>query len=307
MISIDTNNRMKEIAENLHRDVKDLLQESANIVTGFVRNGFCTVRGAADRWKNFTHDISGAFTALFQPGSRDATLPDMLPDQEPIVTVMESEEPALPVGTRMRLSEMEDLTNSLHDRYWDAEDEPDREVRLAIDYRLDGETDRYWLPIHIGPCWGSMLGQMQDHVNDCLSRPSYVTNRFYDAPVGLDKLLHEKFGPQLKADLEKLSTRVLGFFQQHYTISQLEQQFGQQAMAIPEKERNKFLQGMRSNIRELREAANKGQVVEPAHERTEPAREDARPRQSVKVKLNRIKQEQAKSPVRIKARIAPER
>ena len=67
MIPIDTNSRMKEIAGNLRRDVKDLLGESASIVTGFFKNGLCTVRGAATRWRNFTRDISGAFVSLFKP------------------------------------------------------------------------------------------------------------------------------------------------------------------------------------------------------------------------------------------------
>ena len=62
---IDTNNRMKEIAGNLRRDVKDLLGESANIVTGLFKDGLCTVRGAANRWRNFTRDISSAFVSLF--------------------------------------------------------------------------------------------------------------------------------------------------------------------------------------------------------------------------------------------------
>ena len=55
---------MKEIAGNLRRDVKDLLGESANIVTGIFKDGLCTVRGAANRWRNFTRDISGAFVSL---------------------------------------------------------------------------------------------------------------------------------------------------------------------------------------------------------------------------------------------------
>ncbi len=303
---MDTNNRMKEIAGNLHRDVKDLLQESANIVTGFFKDGLCTVRGAVDRWKNFTHDISGAFVSLFQPGSRDAAMPDILPDQGPIVTVMESGDPDLPVGTCLRISEMEARIGELN-RDYDSLDKPDYPVRLAIDYRMDGEVDRYWLPITTGPGWGPMLEQMHNYVDSCLKDPAGVTAPFYDAPAGLAELLHESFGPQLQDDLEKLSTRVLGFFQQHCTISQLEQQFGKQAMAMPEKERNNFLQGMRKTIRGLREATNTGQGLDPVRERTAPTREETPPRQSVKVKLNKIKREQAKGPIHVKARTVPER
>lgn len=83
VIPIDTNSRMKEIAGNLRRDVKDLLGDSASIVTGFFKNGLCTVRGAATRWRNFTRDISGAFVSLFK-SAKEATLPDLSPEQEPI-------------------------------------------------------------------------------------------------------------------------------------------------------------------------------------------------------------------------------
>ena len=97
---------MKEIAGNLRRDVKDLLGESANIVTGLFKDGLCTVRGAAARWRNFTHDISGAFASLFK-STNEAILPDLSPEQQPIVTIMESMDENLPVGTHMTLSEAE--------------------------------------------------------------------------------------------------------------------------------------------------------------------------------------------------------
>jgi len=301
---LDTNNRMKEIARNLHRDVKELLQESANIVTGFFMNGLCTVRNAADHWNNFTKNISDTLVSLFKSG--DPPVFDIAPDQEPYVRVMESEDPALPAGTCLRLSEMEDRIAELNRSYWDT-DEPERPARLAIDYRMDGEVDRYVLPISTGPGCGSMLEQMAYQMDAYQRNPSSVKDPFNDAPFELAGLLRENFGPQLRDDLKKLSTRVLGFFQQHYTISQLEQQFDRQAMVLPEKKKETFLQGMRESIRKLREATNTGQGLDPAPERTAPTREETPPRKSVKVKLNKIKQEQAKGPVHVKVRSEPER
>lgn len=239
MIPIDTNSRMKEIAGNLRRDVKDLLGESASIVTGFFKNGLCTVRGAATRWRNFTRDISGAFVSLFK-SAKEATLPDLSPEQEPIVTVMESADEHLPAGARMTLSEAETRMEAINQEYWNT-DEPSRPVKVAIDYMLDGEVDRYWLPLSTGPGYGSMLEQMQDLVENNLNHPENLTGIFEDAPVGLRELLHEQFGLQLHDDLEKLATRVIGFFQQHYTITRLEQQFQAQAAVMPEKEKGKFL------------------------------------------------------------------
>lgn len=74
---------MKEIAGNLCRDVKDLLGDSANIVTGLFKDGLCTVRGAANRWRNFTRDISGAFISLFK-STNEALLPDLSRSSSPL-------------------------------------------------------------------------------------------------------------------------------------------------------------------------------------------------------------------------------
>lgn len=296
---------MKEIAGNLRRDVKDLLEESANIVTGLFKDGLCTVRGAATRWRNFTRDISGAFVSLFK-STNEALLPDLSPEQQPIVTIMESMDENLPVGTRMTLSDAETQIGELNRSYWDS-DEPERPVRVAIDYMLDGEVDRYWLPIRTGPGCGSMLEQMQYLVETTLDHPGDVAQLFEDAPAGLRELLHEQFGPQLHDDLEKLATRVIGFFQQHHTITKLEQQFQAQAAVMPEKEKEKFLEYTKTAITDLRKAANTSKTTAPVQEHTTPARDSDRPRQSVKIKLHQIKREQAKKPVRTKARPTPQR
>lgn len=298
---------MKEIAGNLRRDVKDLLGESANIVTGLFKDGLCTVRGAANRWRNFTRDISGAFVSLFK-STNEALLPDLSPEQQPIVTVMESADEHLPVGTRMTLSEAETRIGELNQSYWDS-DEPERPVRVAIDYMLDGEVDRYWLPLHTGPGCDSMLEQMQDLVETALNHPEEVSRLFADAPAGLRELLHEQFGPQLHDDLEKLGGRVIGFFQQHYTITKLEEQFQAQAAVMPEKEKGKFLEYTKAAVTDLRKAANTSKTTAPAQERPAPApaRDGDRPRQSVKVKLHQIKKEQAKVPARVRSRPAPQR
>ncbi len=297
VFSIDTNSRMKEIAGNLRRDVKDLLNESANIVTGFFKNGLCTVRGAASRWRNFTRDISGAFVSLFK-SAKEATLPGLSPEQEPTVTVMESADEHLPVGTRMTLSEAETRIMTLNREYWNT-DEPSRPVKVAIDYMLDGETDRYWLPLNTGPDHGSMLEQMQLLVKTSLDRQENEAWLFGGAPAGLRELLHEQFGPQVHDDLEKLATRVIGFFQQHYTITRLEQQFEAQAAVMPEKEKGKFLAYTKTAVTDLRKATNTSQTSAPVQERTAPSRNDDRPRQSVKVKLRQIKEDQtARAPQR---------
>ncbi len=274
--------------------------ESANIVTGFFRDGICTARGIAARWNSFTRDISGAVVSLFK-SPKEALLPDLSPEREPVVVVMESDVASLPVGTQMTLSEAEQEISHLNALNWDGY-EPNRPVKVAIDYMMDGQVDRYWLPLSIGPCQGSMLEQMEQHVESCLKYPQETTAPFYDAPDALAELLHEQFGPQFQADLEKLATKVINLFKQHYTITCLEQQFETQVFAIPEKEREKFLQSIGSAVTDLRKAANTGKDIVPVQERTALNREDGQSRKSVKLKLRAIKDGPAKSPSHSKAR-----
>ena len=305
---------MKEIAGNLKRDVKDLLGESASIVAGFFKQGLCTVRGMTDRWKNFTNGISDAVGMLFQP-FENALPPAPSPELEPMVTVMESDAPELPVGTRMTLHEAETRIKQCNSERWDSDGGPSP-VKAAIDYIVEGEQDRYWLPLNIGAGCRPMLEQMEDYVTACFHHPDVATRDFYNAPEGLGALLHEQFGPQLHDDLEKLSTKVLGFFRQHCTISRLEEQFETQAEALPEKERGKFTADMGKTITALRLAANTGQQTavpqreqerpapQPEQERPAPARQTERPpladtprpRRSVKLRLRQIKGEQAAEP-----------
>ena len=88
---MEANSRMREITGNLRRDMKDLLGESAPIVTGFFKRGVCTVRAVADKWRTFTQDISAAVDELMKPpfleGGPDAPLSTMEEGAEPIVTV----------------------------------------------------------------------------------------------------------------------------------------------------------------------------------------------------------------------------
>ena len=99
---------MREITGNLRRDMKDLLGESAHIVTGFFKRGVCTVRAVADKWRTFTQDISAAVDELMKPpfleGGPDAPLSTMEEGAEPIVTVTGIIDRNFPIGKQMPLS-----------------------------------------------------------------------------------------------------------------------------------------------------------------------------------------------------------
>lgn len=149
---------MKEIADNLKRDVKELLDESANIVTGYFKDGFFTANGVVNSWKSFTRGISNFAKTLSDP---DLFAPVVLQNHQPLVTVEESDYEELPTGTQLPLSEMEQLIEQLNYQ-WDF-DEPDKTVRVVIDYRMDNQHDRYRLPFQIGRGHGTLLEQMQHY------------------------------------------------------------------------------------------------------------------------------------------------
>ena len=293
MITISTENRLKEIAGNLKRDVKDLLDESACVVTGMFKQGLCTSNGLKKCWKSFTHGLSSVAKSLSDP---DFFAPVVLPTQQPLVTVKESNCEDLPVGTKMPLYEAERLIEELNQERWNSGESAEC-VNVVIDYRMDNVQDRYYLPLLIGPGQGSMLAQLQHRVEAFLKSPDTTCQDFYTAAPGLSDLLHEQFGPQLQSDLEKLGDRVLGYFQQHCTISYLEQQFKMQAEAMPVKDKKRFQEYSQKAVTTLRRATNTGRESDALqHEQPEqgppsaPDRQpepDSRqhPRQSVRGQL----------------------
>ncbi len=306
-------NRLKEIAGDLKRDVKDLLGESARVVTGMFKQGFCTANGLKKCWNTFTHGLSSIASSLSDP---DFFAPRVLPEHQPLVTVKESECEDLPVGTQMPLYEAEQRIEELCRELWDS-DEPDKSVKVAIDYRMNDEQDRYYLPLQIGPGQSAMLAQMQQLIDSSLRNPDSVCQNFYTAAPGLSGLLHDQFGPQLRSDLEELGDHVLSYFQQHCTISRLEQQFQTQAEAMPVRNQKRFKEYAKTTITALRRATNTGQEL-PAPQREQqeqaappvqqPEQDDGpKPRQSVKVQLRQIRESQSGKNVIRKSRNDPQR
>lgn len=286
---------MKEITGNLRRDVKDLLDESANIVTGVIKRGACTVRVMADKWKAFAHDLSGAVDTLMKPAfieGRDAP-PQALPlDGEPTVTVTESIDGHFPIGSQMPLSQANELVGRVSREYMEAE-YTIQPVTVRIDYMKDGQTDRYFLPLHIGG-GGDLLEQMEERVNSYRGDPEQVARLFEAAPEAHREELRSVFTPAIQGSLNDLSTGVLHHFQRHCDIAEMEQQFQAQAAVLPEKQQQAFQQSAKEAITALRRAVNTGQPTQ----RPTPQRESRslagpeRPRQSVKVQLRQIKEGQ---------------
>lgn len=120
---MESNDRMSEIARDLKKDVKELLFESAAIVTGFFKRGLCTVRAAADKWKTFARNVSTAADELMKPPliqEMEVPATDLLPTDEPVVTVVESGDLNFPVGMKLSLSAANEYVRQMDALSYDA-------------------------------------------------------------------------------------------------------------------------------------------------------------------------------------------
>lgn len=329
---MDNNSRMKEITGNLKRDMRDLLNESASIMTGFFKRGVCTVRAVADKWRTFTQDISTAVDELMKPpflaNGPDAPLPSMKEGAEPIVTVTGGIDRNFPIGKQMLLSQANAYVAEKDAAYVE-ERIPPQTVKVRIDYIRDGQTDCYCLPLRIG-AGGNLLEQMAAHLEAYRADPDQVSALFQQAPEAYRQELEAELTPFIRENLEELSYGTLQYFQRHCDISELAQQLEGQASVLPKGQQTEFEERAKKTILSLRRAANgassqeeradqevqkegvprpftqgrrpnKGTEKSIQTKRTEP------PRQSIKVKIHRLKQEQAGHSQRPKVRLSPER
>lgn len=332
---MEHNSRMKEITGNLKRDMKDLLGESANVVTGLFRRGVCTVRAVADKWRTFTQDISAAVDELMKPpflaDGPEASLPTMDEGAEPVVTVVESMDQNFPIGKQMPLSQANDEAARTDAAYLE-EELTTQPVKVRIDYIQNGQIDRYYLPLHIG-AGENLLEQMERHLETYRADPDRVAALFQQAPEEYRREFEAEFTPFLHESLEGLSQETLRYFQRHCDISELARQFESQVSVLPEGQRADFAERARRTILSLRRTAN---GTESRQERTAPevpgpeetplpiqgqeqaggstgtqkaapSAEAGQTRPAVKVKLHRLKQEQAGQRQRPKVRLTPQR
>ena len=292
---------MKEITENLKRDVKDLLTESANLVTGFFKRGACTVRAVAGKWKAFAQDISDAVDALMEPpfmgNGPEAPAQELDPEAEPVVTVMESEHSRFPVGMKLTLSQANELVATADMEQIQAGGPP-VPVQFKIDYTKDSYTDCYWLPLEIGSN-GDLLTQMEKHIDRYLTQPEEVTRLFEEVPEYCRDELYTTFAPMLVQNLHELSGGVLNYFRRHCDISTFERTSEIQAQALPEAQGKSLLASTKLAVKAMRRAANTGQQPIVQHEKEQsapiqqmehsPENDAPRPRRSVKLRLRRLK------------------
>lgn len=317
---------MGEITGNLKRDVKDLLGESASLVTGFFKRGLCTVRAVADKWKAFARDISTAVDTLMQPpfaeGGPEAPAPSLDAGAEPVVTVMESGDQHFPVGKQMPLSQANEYVGRMDAEYME-QDLAVQPVRVSIDYTRNGRTDRYILPLQIG-AGGSLLEQMEGLLDTYRDAPERVTALFDKVPEEYRQQFEAAFTPLVHDSIGDLTQNILPYFQQHCAVSELEQQLQAQAAVLPEGQKAAFAETAKTAVLGLRRAANGAPPLEPAPKREQPAQATpqvqsrpaerrerstgaARPRKSVKVSLRQIKAEKDAVAAPQKGKTAPQR
>ena len=302
--------RIKEILGNLKQDSRELLEESASLFTGFLKRGVCTVRAAAERWKGFAHDISEAVGTLFQPAfADDPGLPQLQPGPkgEPLVTVTKSMGGKFPAGMRMTLSDANEYVRRVDEQYRAQELTP-VPVQVKIDYMKDGRADRYCLPLEIG-AGGSLLEQMQRHLDAYRDSPEKVVQLFEQVPEQYRSTLREELSPFVNDSIGRTGQALCQYFQTHCDIAELEQKLEQRLEALPERARRPYQKAARNTISGLRRAVNTGRERSRALAREEQAadRQKERPRTSVKRQLRLIKASQPEQAGPLKKLAAPQR
>lgn len=317
---MESNNRMGEITGNLKKDMKDLLSESANIVTGFFKRGFCTVRAVADKWRTFAQSVSSAADELMKPAfvqGQEAPAINFHPAAEPVVTVMESRDRNFPVGRQMPLSKANEYIRQMDTRRHEAQGTP-HTVKVKIDYMWGERCDRYWLPLEIGSGRGGLLQQMEQLLAYYRADPKRIMQEL-DFPKENGNYREDFrafFLPFVQQSIDDLHNNLLPYFRDHCNITEMKRTAEALMPALGEIGQAQYKQKMEDKAAVLRQQVNSLEVklsARPVQSRPDAPQRAAqdRPPQSrppVKVRLEQIKARQnaqAKQPDR--AHHAPSR
>ena len=317
---MEPNNRMGEITGNLKRDVKDLLSESANIVTGFFKRGLCTVRAVADKWKAFAQSVSSAADELMKPPfieGPEAPTANLNPAAEPVVTVMESRNRDFPVGKQMTLSEANEYVRQMDARRHETKGAP-HTIKVKIDYMWGDTSDRYWLPLEIGSGRGGLLEQMEQRLAHYRADPERIMQEFdfSKADVQHQELYRTSFLPFVQESIDDLRSNLLPYFRNHCNITELKQKAEALIPGMGEGRQAQFRQTLEGHIAALRQKVNSGEMkqtpqqVQIKQNPPQRAAQNKPPqvRQSVKVRLEQIKAKQgAQAKQSDRSRHAPSR
>ena len=305
---MEPNNRMSEITGNLKKDVKDLLSESANIVTGFFKRGLCTVRAVADKWKAFAQSVSSAADELMKPPfieGPEAPVVSLHPAAEPIVTVTESRDRDFPVGKQMSLSEANEYVRQMDARRHEAKGAP-HTVKVKIDYMWGERCDRYWLPLEIGSGLGGLLQQMEQLLAYYRADPKRIMQEL-DFPMENGKYREDfraSFLPFVQQSIDDLLNNLLPYFRDHCNITEMKRTAEALMPALGESGQAKYRQRLESRATVLRQKVNSLEVklsARPVQSRTDTPRPSPQSRTPVKVRLEQFKagqRVQAKQPGR---------
>lgn len=317
---MEPKSRMDEITGNLKKDMKDLLAESANIVTGFFKRGLCTVRAVADKWKTFASSISGAVDTLVNAPlittGPEALSYDLHPDSEPIVTVVESGNRAFPIGKQMTLSEANEYVSQM-DKTRHRKNKTPYPVKVKIDYMWGVTSERYWLPLQIGSGRGGLLEQMEKYLTPYRSNPELLMRELdmskSDAKFQQD--FRTTFLPFLQKSVSDLLDNLLPYFRNHCEVTEVKNHFQSIISCASKGRQAEFTKSLDGNMAILRQMLNSRKEEQaPQQARTEQessqqALQETPPqaRQSVKVRLQQLKAKQDAQPKQGKIHYVPSR
>lgn len=264
---------------------------------GQLKRGLYSVRAAAERWKTFAREVSGAAADLVHPAFVDgAEAPEAVPvpEGQPVVTIVESGDETLKKRSRLTLSDANKWVERLDSAYW----KDGREacpVRLKIDYTLDGITDRYWVDLNLGDGYGDLMSHIRANVDRHREHSGAVAQLAEELAPGRSGQLERVF--PIKSDLDAVTDRILGHFKQHCNIAEMELTYQEGAKTLPEAARREYSQAARECVIRLRREANTKTAPVVVHvevkttaakEKTAPTKTEQPPKASVRGNLRRL-------------------
>lgn len=257
---MESNDRMSEIARDLKKDVKELLFESAAVVTSFFKRGLCTVRAAADKWKTFARNVSTAADELMKPPliqEMEVPATDLLPTDEPVVTVVESGDLNFPVGMKLSLSAANEYVRQMDALSYDAKSTP-HTVRIKIDYTQGETRDRYTFPLQIGSGRGGLLEQMERNLTYYRADPERIMGGLDVSTIDKrsEAFFRSSILPLVQKSVEDLYNDLLPYFRRHCSIAELKKSAEALIPSMGESQQERFRKTIEEQIAVLRQKVN---------------------------------------------------
>lgn len=228
------NTTVKGVTTSLGQDVKTLASDYGaaykKAIAGFFHHGLCNLKSIPQKFQELKQDIVDAFgkfkvkpleeywkssDKLEEAIRKNSTVP--LPSDQPIVTILTSQETTLPMGTQLPLGEASRRIGQL-DQEIQKSGQTGKEITFQIDFQQGKEPDRFVFAQEIGNGDGDLLDRIQKNIDSYQEKPELLAAHLTDIPEPKRKEILQ-FVQQQMGEIEKT---ILPYFTAHCSLSDLE-------------------------------------------------------------------------------------